>query len=417
MSEILVKKFGGTSVGSTKRILAIAEGIKVDHGRGETQVIVLSAMAGETNRLVDLVRHSMAEDGSPDAGAADLAYATGEQVSIALMAVALQSLGVPASPYCGWQLPVRTTDDHGKARITDISTERIHADLSQGRVVLVAGFQGISESGRVSTLGRGGSDTSAVALAVSLRARECRIYTDVAGIYNADPRLIAEARALASITFEEMLELASLGSKVLLARSVELASKNNLPIRVLSSFVPGTGTLVTNEQDNMESALISGIAHNADEAQLTLVGVPDRPGIAAQILGRIADANIEVDMIVQNTGADGNTDFTFTVHRRDYAQGLQILESLRAPLGVREVKGNNEIVKLSLVGVGMRSHAGIASRVFSALAARNINIMMISTSEIKISLCIEQSHLEEAARALFDEFDLGAPDGGALAKD
>ena len=364
-------------------------------------------MAGETNRLVDLSHHVVMGDGVLDAEAADVAYAAGEQVSIALLAVALRSMGIEAEPFLGWQVPIMTTTAYGKARIVDIDTTKIEACLKVGKIVIVAGFQGLSEDRRITTLGRGGSDTSAVALAVALQAGECRIYTDVAGIYNADPRLIPEAVCLDKITFEEMLELASLGSKVLLARSVELASKHNIPMRVLSSFVPGEGTLVDNEKNVMEKVLISGIAHNVDEAQLTLLGVPDKPGIAANILEHIAKSNIEVDMIVQNTGVDGNTDFTFTVHRHDYEVGLKILQALAPELGVREVKGNNKIVKVSLVGVGMRSHAGIASRVFRALAKQDINIMMISTSEIKISLCIDEHLLEKAVRALFEEFDLG----------
>ena len=413
MSGILVKKYGGTSVGSTERICSIAESLKADHERGMPQVVVLSAMAGETNRLVDLVSHCVQEGDEPDAASADLAYATGEQASIALLSVALHSLGVQAETFCGWQLPIETTNVYGRARITNIETAPIHQALERGRIALVAGFQGISAEGRVSTLGRGGSDTSAVALAVSLEASECRIYTDVDGIYTADPRQVPDARRLPSVTFEEMLELSSLGSKVLLVRSVELAVKNKLPIRVLSSFVPGPGTLVTSDEKDERAPPITGLAHNMDEAQLTLIGVPNNPDFVAKALKGIADENIGIDIIAQRSANAGDgarkrhSEFTFTLRRSDFQRVLNNLKARQSELRVEAIFGNDQVAKISLVGVGIRSQTSVAQRSFEALADKGINILTISTSETKISMCINEDDATGALQALHGEFRLG----------
>jgi aspartate kinase len=400
---LYVHKYGGTSVGTAERIKHVAENIIEARQRGEDLVVVVSAMSGETNRLVALA-HEIQE--RPEPREMDVLLSTGEQVTIALLCMALQQKGCPACSYTGGQVRILTDRAHTKARILDIDTERMRADLEQGKVVVVAGFQGITEDGDITTLGRGGSDTTAVALAAALKANECLIYTDVDGVYTTDPRVEPKARRLDRITFEEMLELASQGSKVLQIRSVEFAGKYNVPLRVLSSFVAGTGTLISYEEEKVEKPLIAGIAFNRDEAKLTIMGVPDRPGIAYKILGPIADANIEVDMIVQNVGADATTDFTFTVHRNEYKKALDILRKVCVDLGAREVTSDDAIVKVSLVGVGMRSHAGIASQMFEALAKESINIQMISTSEIKISVVLNEKYLELAVRSLHDAFKL-----------
>lgn len=400
---LYVHKYGGTSVGSTERIRHVADNIVKARGRGEDVVVVVSAMSGETNRLVALAQEIQAR---PDPRELDVLLATGEQITIALLCMALHEKGIPACSYTGGQVKILTDRAHNKARILNIDTHRILSDLARGRVVVVAGFQGITEDGDITTLGRGGSDTTAVALAAALKADECLIYTDVDGVYTTDPRVEPRARRLDRITFEEMLEMASLGSKVLQIRSVEFAGKYNVPLRVLSSFEEGPGTLISYEEENVEKPLISGIAFNRDEAKLTISGVPDRPGIAYKILGPIADANIEVDMIVQNIAEDGTTDFTFTVHRNDYGKALDILRRTCTELGAREVAGDDKIVKVSLVGVGMRSHAGIASKMFEALAKEGINIQMISTSEIKISVVLNEKYLELAVRSLHEAFNL-----------
>lgn len=400
---LIVQKYGGTSVGSIARIEAVAEKVISYKQQGHDLVIVLSAMSGETNRLVDLAK---AIDGNVHGRELDVLLATGEQVTIALLCMALHKRLCDAVSYTGHQVHILTDNAHNKARILDIEDKHIREDLRRGRVVVVAGFQGVDERGNITTLGRGGSDTTAVALAAALKADECQIYTDVDGVYTTDPRVVPTARRLDRITFEEMLEMASLGSKVLQIRSVEFAGKYNVPLRVLSSFEEGQGTLITYEDENMEQALISGIAFNRDEAKLTVLGVPDQPGVAGQILGPVGDANIEVDMIIQNVGADGTTDFTFTVHRNDYNKALGILEKTSKSLGARQVSGDNKIVKISVVGVGMRSHAGIASKMFKALAAESINIRMISTSEIKISVVVDEKYLELGVRALHSAFGL-----------
>jgi len=401
---LIVQKYGGTSVGSIERILAVAEKVKRFQEQGHQMVVVVSAMSGETNRLIALAREI---DEANDPREMDVLVATGEQVTIALLSMALQKLGCPARSYTGGQVHILTDSAYSKARIRDIDGARVMADLDQGKVVVVAGFQGVDEHGHITTLGRGGSDTTAVAMAAALKADECQIYTDVDGVYTTDPRVVPNARRLDRITFEEMLEMASLGSKVLQIRSVEFAGKYNVPLRVLSSFEEGEGTLITFEEESMEQAKISGIAFNRDEAKLTILGVPDQPGVAFRILGPISDQNIEVDMIVQNIAADSNTtDFTFTVNRGDYKRAKAILEKTASEMGAREVIGDDKIVKVSLVGVGMRSHAGIASKMFEALAKEGINIRMISTSEIKISVVIDEKYLELGVRALHDAFDL-----------
>jgi len=365
---------------------------------------VVSAMSGETNRLLALSREVSSH---PVPRELDVLLSTGEQVTIALLCMALNELGCEARSYTGAQVHIRTDSVFNKARILEIEEQKVRDDIAQGRVVVVAGFQGVDQCGNITTLGRGGSDTTAVALAAALEADECQIYTDVDGVYTTDPRVVPQARRLARITFEEMLEMASLGSKVLQIRAVEFAGKYGVPLRVLSSFEEGEGTLITKEEEQqMERAVISGIAFNRDEAKLTILGVPDQPGVAYRIVGPIGDANIELDMIIQNVGADGTTDFTFTVHRSDYEKALDILRQLADDLGAREVEGDDKIAKISLVGVGMRSHAGIASTMFQALAEEGINIRMISTSEIKISVVVDDKYLELGVRALHSAFQL-----------
>ena len=400
---LIVQKYGGTSVGSVEKIENVAERLIAAKKAGHDLVVAVSAMSGETNRLVEMANQISSK---PDPREYDVLVSTGEQVTIALLSMALNERGYAARSYTGSQVHILTDSAHTKARILDIDEAKIRADLDKGRIVIVAGFQGKDEHGNITTLGRGGSDTTAVALAAALKADECQIYTDVDGVYTTDPRVVPEARRLEKITFEEMLEMASLGSKVLQIRSVEFAGKYNVKLRVLSSFVDGPGTLITYEEENMEQAAISGIAFNRDEAKLTILGVPDQPGVAYSILGAIGDANIEVDMIIQNTGDDGTTDFTFTVNRSDYDSALAILKSTSDKLGAREVSGDNAIVKISLVGVGMRSHAGIASQMFKALADEGINIRMISTSEIKISVVVDEKYLELGVRALHSAFGL-----------
>ncbi|QGU32629.1 aspartate kinase [Thermochromatium tepidum] len=401
---LIVQKYGGTSVGSIERIQAVAERVKRWRNRGNQLVVVVSAMSGETDRLIKLAKQLQER---PEPRELDVLLSTGEQVTIALLSMALAAQGCPARSYTGAQVHILTDSVHNKARIRDIDAARMRADLEAGRVVVVAGFQGVDEKGDITTLGRGGSDTSAVAIAAALKADECQIYTDVDGVYTTDPRIEPRARKLDRITFEEMLEMASLGSKVLQIRSVEFAGKYQVPLRVLSSFEEGEGTLISFEDNDVEDAKISGIAFSRDEAKLTVLGVPDQPGVAHRILGPIAEANIEVDMIVQNVAADGTTtDFTFTVHRNDYAQALEILKRTADDLGARQVTGDDTIVKISLVGVGMRSHAGIASRMFAALAKEGINIRMISTSEIKISVVVDEKYLELGVRTLHEAFGL-----------
>ena len=403
---LIVQKYGGTSVGSPEHIGHVAEKVIAARRRGDDIVVVVSAMSGETDRLMGLAQQ-IAE--RPEPRELDVLLSTGEQVTIALLTMALQKRGCAARSYTGSQARILTDSAHNKARIRDIDEAAVRRDLAAGRVVVVAGFQGVDEYGNITTLGRGGSDTTAVALAAALKADECQIYTDVDGVYTTDPRVAPNARRLERITFEEMLEMASLGSKVLQIRSVEFAGKYNVPLRVLSAFQEGEGTLITFEEPQMEEAVISGIAFNRDEAKLTLVGVPDQPGIAHRILGPIADANIEVDMIVQNVAEDATTDFTFTVHRRDYAKAMEILQRAAQEMGAREVTGDDKIIKISLVGVGMRSHAGIASKMFQALSKEGINIRMISTSEIKISVVVDEKYLELGVRALHDVFQLDQP--------
>ncbi len=390
-------------MGTIERIQAVADKVIAARQKGDDMVVVVSAMSGETNRLLALANEIQEQ---PDARELDVLLSTGEQVTIALLCMALKHKGMSAVSYTGGQVRILTDDAHTKARILDINCERITRDLEQGKVVVVAGFQGVTDSGNISTLGRGGSDTTAVALAAALNALECQIYTDVDGVYTTDPRIEPRARRLERITFEEMLEMASLGSKVLQIRSVEFAGKYNVPLRVLSSFSEGGGTLISYEDTEMEKALVSGIAFNRDEAKVTIEGVPDRPGIASRILGPIADANIEIDMIIQNVAEDITADFTFTVHRNDYRRAYEILSATCNELGARRVTGDERIVKVSLVGVGMRSHAGIASTMFKALADEGINIRMISTSEIKISVVVDEKYLELAVRALHDAFEL-----------
>ena len=403
---LIVQKFGGTSVGSIERIEQVAEKVKKFREQGDDIVVVVSAMSGETNRLIALAKQINAQ---PDPRELDVMVSTGEQVTIALLAMALIKQGVPAVSYTGSQVRILTDSAFTKARILQIDSQKIQSDLRAGRVVVVAGFQGVDEQGNITTLGRGGSDTTGVALAAALKADECQIYTDVDGVYTTDPRVVAKARRLEKITFEEMLEMASLGSKVLQIRSVEFAGKYNVPLRVLHSFQEGPGTLITlDEEESMEQPIISGIAFNRDEAKLTIRGVPDNPGIAFKILGPIGAANVEVDMIVQNVAHDNTTDFTFTVNRNDYEKALSVLKETAQTLNAREVSGDTNIAKVSIVGVGMRSHAGVASRMFEALAKERINIQMISTSEIKVSVVIEEKYLELAVRALHTAFELDA---------
>lgn len=405
---LYVHKYGGTSVGSVERIEAVADKLKGFRDQGHDLVVAVSAMSGETNRLIGLAQ---AISEHPDPRELDVLVSTGEQVTIALLCMALEKRGIKARSYTGSQVRITTDSMHGKARIQEIDTDRIRSDLDAGCVVVVAGFQGADENGNITTLGRGGSDTTGVALAAALKADECQIYTDVDGVYTTDPRVVDRARRLDKITFEEMLEMASLGSKVLQIRSVEFAGKYKVPLRVLSSFKDGPGTLITIEDDEtVEQPVISGIAFNRDEAKLTIQGVPDVPGVASRILGPISGANIEVDMILQNTSEDQKTDFTFSVHRNDFAKAEGILQKIKAELGARSVVGDNKIAKVSIVGVGMRSHAGVASRMFDALAQEGINIQMISTSEIKVSIVVAEKYLELAVRALHSAFDLDAED-------
>ncbi len=405
--SLIVEKFGGTSVGSVERIDAVADKLIEKHHAGEKLVVVVSAMSGETNRLIGLAN---AITDQPSAREMDVLVSTGEQVTIALLSMALQKRGIDARSYTGGQVSIRTDNVHSRARIQQIDAEKILSDLDKKRIVVVAGFQGIDDLGNITTLGRGGSDTTAVAVAAAIKADECRIYTDVDGIYTTDPRVVPEAKRLDSITAEEMLELASLGAKVLQTRSVEFAGKYKVPLRVLSSFEDGPGTLITYEDEgsSMEAPLISGIAFQRDEAKLTIRGIPDHPGIAHQVLGPISDAHINVDVIIQNASAKGFTDLTFTVPRADYQECRNILDTLVSELGAQDVKGDDKIAKVSIVGVGMRSHTGVANKMFRTLAENDINIQMISTSEIKVSVIIDESKLEQAVQALHETFELDA---------
>jgi len=401
---LLVQKYGGTSVGTTERIKAIADKVKRFKERGDDIVVVVSAMSGETNRLIGLSKDIMEE---PTPREMDVLVSTGEQVTIALLSMALNHAGCDAVSYTGAQVRITTNTAHTKARIVSIDEHNMRSDLDAGRVMVVAGFQGVDETGNITTLGRGGSDTTAVALAAALKADECQIYTDVDGVYTTDPRVVDNARRMEKITFEEMIEMASLGSKVLQIRAVEFAGKYAVPLRVLSSFTEGPGTLITIEDDgSMEQPAVSGIAFNRDEAKLTLVGVPDIPGVASKILRPISDENIEVDMIVQNVGLDKKTDFTFTVHRNDFKRAKSVLDEVCINLQAETSAGDNDIAKVSIVGVGMRSHAGVATKMFEVLSEEGINIQMISTSEIKISVVIDEKYLELAVRTLHSAFDL-----------
>ncbi|WP_428239842.1 aspartate kinase [Gynuella sp.] len=401
---LYVQKFGGTSVGSIERIGVVADKVKSFRDQGHDVVVVVSAMSGETNRLLALASDISKK---PTPRELDTLVSTGEQVTIALLSMALNERGCPAKSYTGGQIKILTDSAFTKARIQHIDVDAIRSDLKTGKVVVVAGFQGVDPEGNITTLGRGGSDTTGVALAAALSADECQIYTDVDGVYTTDPRVEPKARRLDKITFDEMLEMASQGSKVLQIRSVEFAGKYNVPLRVLSSFTEGRGTLISLEdEDPMEQPVISGIAFNRDEAKITVLGVPDIPGVASRILGPVSAANIEVDMIVQNIASDKTTDFTFTVHRNDYDKVLKVVEQVAEDLGAREVKGDNTICKVSIVGVGMRSHAGVASKMFDTLAAESINIQMISTSEIKVAVVIAEKYLELAVRALHSAFGL-----------
>jgi len=407
---LIVQKYGGTSMGSPERIKNVAKRVARYKAQGHQVVVVVSAMSGETNRLIALAKEIQAH---PDPRELDVVISTGEQVTIGLLAMALKDAGLEAKSYTGAQVKILTDSAFTKARIVSIDEQNIRTDLANGNVVVVAGFQGMDEAGNITTLGRGGSDTTGVAIAAALRADECQIYTDVDGVYTTDPRMVPEARRLKSITFEEMLEMASLGSKVLQIRSVEFAGKYKVKLRVLSSFTDeGEGTLITFEEGNkMEQAIISGIAFNRDEAKITVIGVPDKPGIAYQILGPVSDANIDVDMIIQNVGTDGSTDFSFTVHRNEFNKTMEILKTKVQPhIGARDVVGDNKAAKVSVVGVGMRSHVGIASKMFRTLAEEGINIQMISTSEIKISVVIDEKYLELAVRVLHKSFNLEQED-------
>ena len=402
---LIVQKYGGTSVGTTDRIKNVARRVAKHKAQGHDLVVVLSAMSGETNRLIALAKEIQA---NPDPRELDVIVSTGEQVTIGLLVMALKELGVDAVSYTGSQVKILTDNSHTKARIQHIDDTNMRADLNMGKVVVVAGFQGVDANGNITTLGRGGSDTSGVALAAALKADECQIYTDVDGVYTTDPRVVPEARKLKTITFEEMLEMASLGSKILQIRSVEFAGKYNVKLRVLSSFQEeGEGTLITFEEDStVEKPVISGIAFNRDEARVNVIGVPDKPGIAYQILGPIADANIDVDMIIQNVGQDGTTDFSFTVPKGELARTIKVLEGVQAQIGGKSVSGDDKICKVSIVGVGMRSHVGVASTMFRTLAEEGINIQMISTSEIKISVVLDEKYLELAVRVLHKAFGL-----------
>jgi aspartate kinase len=403
--SLIVQKYGGTSVGTIERIKAVAAKVCKYRQQGHDVVVVLSAMSGETNRLIGLAKEIQK---NPDSRELDVLVSTGEQVTIALLCMALMELGQDARSYTGAQVKVMTDSAHTKARIQKIDVERMQADLQAGRVVVVAGFQGVDEAGNITTLGRGGSDTTGVALAAALKADECQIYTDVDGVYTTDPRVDEKARRLEKVTFEEMLEMASLGSKILQIRAVEFAGKYNVPLRVLSSFEDGPGTLITTDEElsTMEQALVSGIAFNRDEAKISVRGVPDQPGFAARLLAPIGEANIEVDVIVQNIAADQTTDITFTVNRTEMNKARQVVQKVADEVGAREVTADDSIVKISVVGVGMRSHAGVASTMFKALAAENINIQMITTSEIKISVIIDEKYLELAVRTLHTAFGL-----------
>ena len=418
---LIVHKYGGTSMGSTERIRNVAKRVAKWMRAGHQLVVVPSAMSGETNRLLGLAK-DLAPAKTTDAylRELDMLASTGEQASSALLAIALQAEGVPSVSYAGWQVPIKTNSAYTKARIESIDDARIRADLATGKVVIVTGFQGVDEAGNITTLGRGGSDTSAVAVAAAMKAAECLIYTDVDGVYTTDPRVVPEARRLHTVSFEEMLEMASMGSKVLQIRSVEFAGKYQVPLRVLSSFTPwdmdlteeaASGTLITFEEDEkMEQAVVSGIAFNRDESKISVLGVPDKPGIAYQILGAVADANIEVDIIIQNVSKGGTTDFSFTVNRNDHARTIDLLKEQVLPkLGAQEVVGDTKICKVSIVGIGMRSHVGIASKMFRALSEEGINIQMISTSEIKTSVVIDEKYMELAVRALHKAFDLDQP--------
>ncbi len=418
---LIVHKYGGTSMGSTERIRNVAKRVAKWHRAGHQMVVVPSAMSGETNRLLGLAKELAPSKSSPSyERELDMLASTGEQASSALLAIALQAEGLESISYAGWQVPIRTNNAYTKARIESIDDARVRGDLDAGKVVIVTGFQGMDDDGNITTLGRGGSDTSAVAVAAAMKARECLIYTDVDGVYTTDPRVVPEARRLKTVSFEEMLEMASLGSKVLQIRSVEFAGKYRVPLRVLSSFTPwdidiheeaASGTLITFEEDeHMEQAIVSGIAFNRDEAKIALRGVPDKPGIAYQILGAVAQANVEVDMIIQNISKDGRTDFSFTVNRGDYAKTMDLLRaSVIKGLGVEDLEGDTKICKVSIVGIGMRSHVGIASKMFRALSEEGINIQMISTSEIKTSVVIDEKYIELAVRALHKAFDLDQP--------
>jgi aspartate kinase len=410
---LIVHKYGGTSMGSTDRIKNVAARVAKWHDAGHRVVVVPSAMSGETNRLIGLAKEIMAQ---PDPRELDMIASTGEQVSVGLLAMALLARGKDAVSYTGWQVGIKTDSAFTKARIQSIDDSRVRADLEAGKIVIITGFQGVDEEGNISTLGRGGSDTSAVAIAAALKADECLIYTDVDGVYTTDPRIVDEARRLSKITFEEMLELASLGSKVLQTRSVEFAGNYRVPTRVLSSLTDPlmpleeeakSGTLISfEEESNMEQAVISGIANHRDEAKITVLGVPDKPGVAYHILGPVSEANIEVDMIIQNVSVDGKTDFTFTVSRNDYQRAMSVLEAQKDVLGFARLVGDAKVSKVSAVGVGMRSHVGVASQMFRTLADEGINIMMISTSEIKISVLIDEKYMELAVRALHKAFGL-----------
>ena len=400
---LIVEKYGGSSVGTSERICAVADRVAASHRGGDDLVVVLSAMAGETNRLLELARDI---DPEADARETDVLVSTGEQVTIALLTMALHKLDVPARSYTGGQVRILTDNVHGKARILDIDADMVRTDIEQRNVVVIAGFQGGDGEGNITTLGRGGSDTTAVAMAAALQADECRIYTDVDGVYTADPRIVPDARRLEQITVEEMLELSSLGAKVLQTRSVEFAGKYKVPLRVLSSFESGKGTLITYEVNKMEQPLIAGIAYNRDEAKLTIRGVPDQPGVASTIFGQISEAHVNVDMIIQNVAQDGTTDLTFTVNRSEYTHARSILEKISTQLKAREVVGDDQLAKISIVGVGMRSHAGIASTMFEAMATEGINIELISTSEIKISIGVADRYVELAVRALHKAFGL-----------
>ena len=406
---LIVQKFGGTSVGSPERIAQVAEKVAKFRAAGDDIVVVVSAMSGETNRLLALAKQIADK---PSLREMDVMIATGEQVTIALLAMALNKIGVPAVSFTGAQVPIITDSEHGKARILSIAEAKVSEQLKAGKVVVVAGFQGVDEQGSITTLGRGGSDTTAVALAAKLKADECHIYTDVDGVYTTDPRVVPKAQRLDRITFEEMLEMASLGSKILQLRSVEFAGKYNVPLRVLHSFEEGPGTLITTDdhEDTMEQPIISGIAFNRDEAKLTIRGVPDTPGVAFKILGPISAANIDIDMIVQNVSQDNTTDFTFTVNNSDYDKAIEVLRATANEIGAAQVSGTTSIAKVSIVGVGMRSHPGVASSMFEALAKENINIQMISTSEIRVSVVIDEKYVELAVRALHTAFGLDATD-------